>query len=321
MAQSQKRNTKPLTAKRAVKERVIADGQAGRRNHRAMPGLVEHTKNTWSFLWGCRSLNVRLLMIMWLVFVLMVGVSQQAEYLVNRESARIYSESVAQGGTQALVEAGIVAATLATGGINTALTEVQGLMIGLGYVVFILVALWVARHSAADTGLSVRDGFYNGMGPIVPFTGVAVVGLLQMLPLAIASVIYTAAAPVLLTTLWFWPLAIALLLLGVATFFWLIRTVFALVITTIPGTYPVVALRSARELVSGLRAPIALRLLWLIGLAGVLFCFCIAIALGFDWLGAGVLVASLVQLSVLALLLYSINYIYLLYRRLLGVQD
>lgn len=118
-----------------------------------------------------------------------------------------------------------------------------------------LAIIWALRqsHSSenAKAKLQVRDAFYKGMYPLVPFVLVLLVIGIQLLPVAVGSFVYnaviggglavTAAEKVL------WTLLIAGLLL--LSLYMVTSSLFALYIATLPDMRPMQALRSARDLV------------------------------------------------------------------------
>jgi hypothetical protein len=118
-----------------------------------------------------------------------------------------------------------------------------------------LAIIWALRQSLssenAKVKLQVRDAFYKGMYPLVPFVLVLLVIGIQLIPVAIGSFIYgaviggglavTAAEKVL------WILLVAGFLL--LSLYMVTSSLFALYIATLPDMRPMQALRSARDLV------------------------------------------------------------------------
>jgi hypothetical protein len=101
----------------------------------------------------------------------------------------------------------------------------------------------------------------------------------------------------------------------------------ALVIVTLPGMYPMQALRTAGDLVIGRRMRILLRLLWMLGVVVIAWiCIAIPVILFDGWLkSAWTGGASLPLVPIMLLLLSSLSvvwmasYVYLLYRKV--VED
>lgn len=128
-----------------------------------------------------------------------------------------------------------------------------------------LALIWALRHVLAGTAsLRVRDAFYKGMYPLVPVVLVAVVIMLQLVPLIIASSIFGLIVSGAVTTLIEQVIlgAVALALAGLSLY-WVVGSVFALYVAALPDMTPVKALRSAKGLVRGRHLPVLRKLLFL----------------------------------------------------------
>jgi hypothetical protein len=118
-------------------------------------------------------------------------------------------------------------------------------------VITALAVIWAARQHGSKVAIRVRDAFYRGMYPIVPFVLLLFVISLQLIPAAIGGWIYSVvitgglAVSVLEKTLWILLVSLALIL----SLYMLTSSVFALIIVTLPDMTPMRALRSARHLV------------------------------------------------------------------------
>src|SRR5690606_852821 len=82
---------------------------------------------------------------------------------------------------------------------------------------------------------------------------------------SLASIAISAAMPTGLISegveaMLFWTVVILLMVLSL---YWVTSTLIALVVVTLPGMYPLRALRTAHELVVGRRLRIVLRIVWL----------------------------------------------------------
>lgn len=114
-----------------------------------------------------------------------------------------------------------------------------------------LALIWTLRQVHEGERPRVRDGFYFGMFPLVPFILVLLVVGLQLVPAIVVGSLYSVAAGsgVIVTgiehLLW-----MALLFSAVTlTLYMICSSLFALYIVTLPGMTPLKALRTARELV------------------------------------------------------------------------
>jgi hypothetical protein len=156
---------------------------------------------------------------------------------------------------------------------------------------------------------------------------VFVVFVLQLIPLGIALIGYSAAntsgllaGGVEAMLFWF-----AAGLLAIMSLYWVTSTFFAVIIVTLPGMYPLKALRTAGDMLVGRRIRVLLRILWMflmiIVAAIILF---IPIILLDTWLvslwpavnSAPVVPIVLLAFTVVAFI-WGASYIYLLYRRII----
>lgn len=178
-----------------------------------------------------------------------------------------------------------------------------------------LAAIWAVRQVQAGEKPRLRDTFYKGMYPLIPFLFVLFVIAVQMLPLLLGNLIYStvtqnglAATPLeqVLTILLFVSLALM-------TMYMLASSLFAMYISTLPDMTPLKALRSARELVLHRRFGVSIRILalpvTLLVLAAVIFIPLIIIAAPV----AQVLFLLATSFSLVAAHVY----MYLLYRALI----
>lgn len=208
-----------------------------------------------------------------------------------------------------------------SGGLTNTATSNAQVFGGLLAVLAWLTMVWLLRHVVNGTKVKLREGLYSSGAPIVPTVLVAIVGLVQCLPLLAVVIGYSAAAGTGLLNggieaMLFYAAAGLLTLISL---YWLTSTFIALVIVTLPGMYPGAALKAAGDLVVGRRLRLILRLLWLVAVILVIWAIVLIPIILLDnvislpWL-------PLVPVCVLALttvtLMVSSTYIYLLYRKL-----
>jgi hypothetical protein len=118
-----------------------------------------------------------------------------------------------------------------------------------------LAIIWVLRQLYADNKVRVRDGFYSGIYPLVPFVLVLMVIGLQLIPMFIGLSLYGTvngngiAVTAVEQALWI----MIVFLLSLVSLYMLCSSLFALYIVSLPGMTPLRALRSARQLVAGRR--------------------------------------------------------------------
>lgn len=128
-----------------------------------------------------------------------------------------------------------------------------------------LAIIWALRQSYAGTKFRIRDAYYRGMYPLIPFILVLFVVGIQLLPLAIGSGLYglviSNGIAVLAIEKVVWAMLFALLAL--LSLYMIASSIFALYIVTLPEMAPMKALRSARELVRYRRWTVLRKLLFL----------------------------------------------------------
>ena len=114
-----------------------------------------------------------------------------------------------------------------------------------------LAVIWALRQVLAGVRVRVRDAYYLGMYPLIPFILVLLVIAVQLLPLVIGGTIYGIVISNGIAVYTVEKLAFALLfiLLALLSLYMLSSSLFALYIVTLPDMTPMKALRSARELV------------------------------------------------------------------------
>jgi hypothetical protein len=128
-----------------------------------------------------------------------------------------------------------------------------------------LATIWALRVTLAGEIVRLRDAFYRGMYPLIPFLLVLLVVGLQLIPFITGTAVYNfamssgIASDVGQQAAW----VMLLLLLASVSLYMLCSSLFALYIVTLPNMTPLKALRSARELVRYRRWPIIRKLLFL----------------------------------------------------------
>jgi hypothetical protein len=128
-----------------------------------------------------------------------------------------------------------------------------------------LAFIWALRQVSAKRSVRIRDSFYSGMYPIVPFFLVVLCIGLQLLPMLLSGTLYGLVVANHIA-IGFWQKATFLVVFLVMTF-WTLRmitsSIFASYIVTLPGMTPLRALRSAKQLVYGRRLLIWRKLIFL----------------------------------------------------------
>jgi hypothetical protein len=132
-------------------------------------------------------------------------------------------------------------------------------------IIISLVLIWVCRQLYAGHKVRVRDGYYRGMQPLVPFVLVITIISLQLLPALAGGFLFkTLVMDGILAAAWEQMIAsIVCLAFILLTIYWICSSIFALYVVTLPEMTPLKALRSARDITRFRRAPILRKLLFL----------------------------------------------------------
>ncbi len=178
-----------------------------------------------------------------------------------------------------------------------------------------LAIIWTTRQLLAQEKPRIRDGYYRGLYPLIPFLLVIILIGIQLVPLIAGNLIFTTvinnglAVTILEKVLWL----LLFIVLGMLSLYMLTSSLFGLYIVTLPDMTPLKALRSARELVLHRRVAIAIRLLALPILLAI-----ITVAIFMPLVFVAPLAAQYLFLLATSFALVIVHvYMYLLYRSLL----
>lgn len=305
-----------LTKKRDYKRSFKIEG------YFAFSSYVRKTlwKNKRLFIWA-----VIVYAIMTAVFV---GIDSQNVYSTLTNTIDQAGTDIISGDPAGFSRAGLLFLSTITGGTSSNLSDVQQFFAAIIFLLTWLTSVWLLRNVLAGHKVKFRDGLYNASSPLVSTVLVALVLIVQLLPVAVAMIGYTAAqASGLLLggveSMVFW---IAAFLLASLSLYWVSATFIALVVVALPGMYPFDALRTAGDLVVGRRVRIILRMIWMaLGLLLIWAVIVIPVIMldtsiksiwpAIDWL-------PVVPVTVLLMSSFTIvwvsSYVYLLYRRIVA---
>ena len=132
-------------------------------------------------------------------------------------------------------------------------------------IIMSLAVIWTLRQAYKNSKLRVRDAFYRGMYPLIPFIMILIIIGLELIPLLIGGSLYSEvmtngiAVGALEKSLW----ALQFIALAIVSLYMMTSTLFALYIVTLPDMTPLKAIRSARELVRGRRWEVMRKILFM----------------------------------------------------------
>jgi len=290
-----------------------------------LPGYIAFTHFVNKTVWSNRKLLLGLALIYLVLFAILIGVGSQETYSALTDSLKEATTSITGGDLSQVGLAGMLFLTIATTGVISAPTEAQQIYIVLLGLLVWLTTVWLLRNRMAGHKVRLRDGLYNAGAPIVPLFLVSLVLIVQMIPVLLAVIGFQAATSSGLLdggveAMLFW---IAAGLLGLLSVFWATSTVFAMVIATLPGMYPMKALRNAGDLVLGRRVRVLLRWAWMFLVIMLAWAIVLIPLILLDqWLksiwpafgGVPVIPVIVSVLSTMSVIWLS-SYVYLLYRK------
>jgi len=260
---------------------------------------------------------------------ILVGIASQDTYTALTTTIQETSGDLLSGSWGEIGKAGLLFVSAISGGASNNLSDVQQLYAGLIILMTWLTTVWLLRSILAGHKVKVRDGLYNASAPLLSTLIVSLVLIIQMLPIALSVIAYSAASSTGLIAaggveaMLFWIAAGLLMLLSL---YWITSTFIALVVVTLPGMYPLVALRTAGDLVIGRRMRILLRMAWLglsIAVSWVVIMIPVIMIDGWmkglwpaiEWLPIVPIVLLILSSGTV---IWAASYIYLLYRRIVA---
>ena len=294
-----------------------------------LPGYWSFTNSIRALLWKNRKIFAYVTVIYIILTVVLISFASEDTYMQLRDTLNTTGEGTFDGFWGEVGKASLILAAGVTGSLNNAelgsQTQSQIYAVIIGLLAW-LTTVWLLRAILAGRKPKMRDGLYNAGAPIVPTFLVSLVVILQLLPLALAIFAYNSAVVSGLLeggveAMMFWSVAALLVILSL---YWITSTLLALVIVTLPGMYPMRALRTAGDLVIGRRVRILLRLLWLgftIIAAWAIIVIPIILLDGWmksawDWIWWLPLVPITLLLMSSVTVIWTASYVYLLYRRI-----
>lgn len=338
------KKAKPANSFKALSTKIKARRVAylSRRPHRSLrlsrrrdyirplnlPGYWLFTLSVIRVIKKNRKLFLLLTLVYALLTALLVGLASQDSYLTITDLLRETGDKLFEGDWGQVGEAGLLLTTVLSGGISETLTEGQQVYAVLIGLMTWLTTVWLLRNILASKVVKLRDGLYNSGASILSSFLVFLMIIIQLLPLAIALIGYSAASSTGLLNggveaMLFW---LAAGLLTMLSIYWVTGTFLALVAVTLPGMYPFQAIQVAGDLVTGRRVKILFRVAWLI--LGILLTWIVVgvpVVLLDTWLkGLWPAIEWLPVVPVFMLVLssltivWSASYVYLLYR---GIID
>lgn len=226
----------------------------------------------WEFTWSVARLlrqNKNTFLLLALVYVvmsaLMMGLASQDAFTELQQNIAAAGQELYAGDWTALGTATVLTLSAIAGNVTPSLTEVQQIYAVLIGLLVWLTTVWLLRQRIAGHAVRLRDGLYSAGAPLVATMIVALVVVVQLLPVALAMIGFSAAQATGLLAggveaMLFWAVALGLTTLSV---YWITASAVAMVVVTLPGMYPFKALKIAGDMVVGRRLRMLYRLAWM----------------------------------------------------------
>lgn len=231
-----------------------------------LPGNISFTAEVTRTLWKYKKTFLWLIAIYIILYAGLVGVQSQETYGTISDTLKETGSEIFTGNWGAIGQASLLLATVASSGVSTESTEGQQIFSVLLFLMAWLTTVWLLRNLIAGHKVKLRDGLYNSGAPLFAMIIVTLFVAIQLIPIAVAAIGYTAATSTGLLAaggagaMLFW---IGAALLTVLSLYWITSSLFAMIIVTIPGMYPYQAIRTAGDIMLGRRIKILLRWLWM----------------------------------------------------------
>lgn len=293
-----------------------------------LPGYWSMTNHVRATLWKNKKLFGGLVAVYIAATVVISGYGAQQTYSDLTQLLRESSGDLFEGNWGTIGKAGLLLTSTIQDSLAPSTSEQQAQAVLTGLAVFFgwLTTVWLLRNVLAGHKPRLRDGLYNSGAPVLATVLVGFIITLQLLPIAIAVIIVSAA---LVSQLFLVPVAgmlvgIGAFLLALLSIYWISSSFIALVVVTLPGMYPMQAVRTASDLVVGRRLRMLFRLLWLVFIIVITWILIVIPIIIFDdWLKQAVPAIEwlpLVPLTIITMaavtLVFASSYVYLLYRRI-----
>lgn len=289
-----------------------------------LPGYWTFTNEVREILWSNKWLFVKFMLVYGLFSFIIVGLLSQENYDLLNKSVNQLGGNVVAGELSVIIQNVAIFGGVLSGAFSPNLTEAQQVYSGILFLLGWMSAVWLLRQiMAGHKKIKLRDALYSSGAPLLSTFLVLLVVLIQLIPFALALIAYGAAYSVdvfddqLFTTI-FWIIEFLLILLST---FWLTSSLIGLVVITLPGMYPLKALKASSDLVIGRRLRILYRYGWLIFTIIMIWAIVILPTIfisNVSWLSRLPIVPIVVLMLSTFTILWSSAYIYLLYRKLVS---
>lgn len=235
-----------------------------------LPGYIAFSHHVTKTVLGHRRVFVWLIAFYAVASLVLGGVTNQDTYAEINNLMKESSQTMFEGGIDKLGQAGLLLIATVSN-TNTSLSADQQIYLGFMGLMTWLTTVWLLRELLLNRKPKLRDGLYSAGAPIIATIAIVLVLMVQLLPVGVTALAYSGMTSVGLANegfgaMLFWVIAA---IIAALVLYWATSTLVALVIVTLPGMYPLRALRVASDLVVGRRLRILYRWLWAFGVIAI----------------------------------------------------
>ena len=293
-----------------------------------LPGMIQEAGVAMRVIVKNWRIFLPLLLLVVITNTFFVGIMSESSYSRYRETLNESYQQAKEHSLGQFALAGItLVSTVTTGGLSTDLGDVQKVIAAVLIAVVWLCTIYALRQLLAGNKPTFRETIYNACGPL--FSTLVAIGIiiLHALPLFIFTIFYSSAKSTdflshPLYAFIFWVFGLFLIIFSL---YLLAGSVLGLVAVTVPGIYPIPAVRAANDLVQGRRIKVIVRILFSIVYIAVWWAIILWPASWLDillknhisWLENVPIIPFLeISMTTFTVIFFS-TYIYLFYRRML----
>lgn len=198
---------------------------------------------------------------------------------------------------------------------TSAAGEVGGMYQIFFLVISVLALIWLYRQQQAGNKVTIKQAFYRGMYPLIPFSMIMMLMSIQLIPVMIGNFLFTtvieSGLAINMTEQLIWFLLFLLLIL--LSLYWLSSSIMGLFVVTLPEMTPKRALRKAKTLVTFRRFSIVRKILALLIVVVIVFLMVV-----FPAIFVSAPLAQFLFFGLATMLVpFVVAYLFILYRELL----
>ena len=215
---------------------------------KSLPNMRALWIDTWQFLWKYRSKMILFALVYMAAYLVLVkGVNG---FALNTADLRDNLKLAFHGNLGAAASSMSLYISLMSS-VTASTTEVSNYYQVTILVVFSLAFIWLIRklHGRRSTA-TVKDSFYVGMRPLIPFIGVVIILTLELAPAGLGGLLLATAQSAIVQsgTGEIMAFSVVMILCLVLTGYLLAGSIFAIYIVTLPSATPLIAIKSSMRL-------------------------------------------------------------------------